>query len=409
MRLIFVLRSQSFALATALVLLAACNTLLAVPTNTPPVVTAPAQRAAVTAAPNPQPSSPPSATLSYELRLEAVQTDILTARKLNDQEQWAQALPIWDEVIAQVPEFAGAYYERTRCYLHLMPNIRVLEEYRDYAERSLADMNQALALDPTNGDYYYERFAVHYNLAEIELYRADYDYWRELALADAQSAIAHDTVRTFVDRDVAYSLVDLRRYQEALDMFSQLPPVKGATLETDAGLQVGLAESYLGLEQLDQALEHIDLAIAASPGMHKQFDRALILYSLDRMDEALSQINASIDESPCCFGPRYYLRALIYYRLGRTDLASADIDTGSGLAWQRGGVRSYVLGVIALDSGQPEQATNLMLEAEASLHPQYSSTILKQIQQDLSKLGATPLVITPSIPLRLTPTAPAPF
>ena len=192
-------------------------------------------------------------------------------------------------------------------------------------------------------------------------------------------------------------------------MFGQLPPVKGATLDTDPGLQVGLAESYLGLEQLDQALEHIDLAIAASPGMYKQFDRALILYSLDRLDEALSQTNASIDTSPCCFGPRYYLRALIYFRLGRTDLASADIDTGSGLAWQRGGVRSYVLGLIALDSGQPEQALNLLLEAEASLHPQYSSTILKRIRQDLSKLGATPWVITPSAPLRLTPTASAPY
>src|SRR5574337_238989 len=129
--------------------------------------------------------------------------------------------------------------------------------------------------------------------------------------------------------------------------------------------------------------------------MYKQFDRTLILYSLDRLDEALSQINASIDATPCCFGPRYYLRALIYYRLGRTDLALADIETGSGLAWQRGGVRSYVLGLIALDSGQREQGMNLLLEAEASLHPQYSSTILKQTQPEFAKLGATPLVINP--------------
>jgi len=394
-------KSKSVALVTALALLAACNT-----PPTPPAIMTPSQRAAATATSNPRPTSPPSPAQSDELRLEAAQADILKAQSLNDQEQWAQALPVWDQVIVQAPEYAKAYYERTRCYLHLMPSIRILEDYRDYAVRSLADMNRALELDPTNGDYYYERFTVHYNLAEIALYRADNDYWRELALADVQSAIAHGTRRTYVDRDVAYTLVDLRRYQEALDMFGQLPLVKGASLESDPGVQVGLAESFLGLEQLDKALQHIDFAIAASPGAYKQFDRALILYSLNRMDEALTQISASIDKSPCCFGPRYYLRALIYYRLGQIDLALADIDVGSGEAWERGGVRSYVPGLIALDSGQQEQATNLLLEAEASLPPRYSSTILKQIQQDLAGVGATPLVITPSAPMRLTPTSP---
>jgi tetratricopeptide (TPR) repeat protein len=287
-----------------------------------------------------------------------------------------------------------------------MPSLHDQEEYREYAERSLADMNQALLLDPANGDFYYERFAVHANLAEIEFYRVDYDYWRELALADAQSAIAYGTRRTYVDRDVAYSLVDLRRYQEALDMFGELPFVPGATLNSDAGIQVGLAESYQGLGQLDEALQHINLAIAASPGEYKQFDRAVILYGLNRLDEALSQLSSLIDEKPCCFGPRYYLRSLVRFRLGQTDLALADIDTGSGLTWQRGGVRSYVLGLTALDSGDTEQALSFLLEAEATLHPQYSSTILEQIQQDLTKLSAVPLTLTPSVPSRLTPAAP---
>ena len=347
--------------------------------------------------------TPPATQDTNQAATTAIEDDIRQALSLTNNGQYSAALPIWDKVIDQLPNSPEARYERTRCYLHLAVDQRIETEYIATMQLALTDMNQALSLDPGKGDYYKERGVIYYNLAQLELYRVDQDYWNQLALADNQAALRYNTTDTYVDRSIAYSLVDAGFPQEALEMFSRLPFVPGDTLETDPGIQVGLAESYFGLGKADEALTHIDLALKASPSAYKKRDRVLILLSLGRLSEALDQINETIADDQFDCGCRYYTRALIYYEQGHPDLAQADIDFGAGQTWERGGLRSYVLARLALDNGDQATGLELLQEAEASLPRRYGLVILQQIQADLANLGAPRLAPTPYAPLVASP------
>jgi tetratricopeptide (TPR) repeat protein len=347
------------------------------------------------------PSVTPSAP--YSQRLAAARPDITKATKLTNNGQYATALELWNKLIPRVPEYADAYYQRTRCIMHLAPEIRVETDYVAAMRRALADMNQALSLDARNGDYFHERQFIYYNFAQIEPYRVNQDYWQELALADAQAAQRFATTIAYADRDIAYRLIDAGHPQEAFDLFSKLPPAAGTKLNTDPGLQVGLAASQFALGFVDEALIHLNLAIKASPSDYKTRDKAIFLLSQGKPAEALAQINTLSDAAGTLCGCGHFIRALIYYRLGKPDQAQADIDLGTPQTWERGGLRAYVLGLLALDRGDQAAGTQLLLEAQASLPRAYGPVLLKQIQDRLDQLGAARLDPTPYAHLIATP------
>jgi tetratricopeptide (TPR) repeat protein len=341
-------------------------------------------------------------TAPYSKRLAAAKADITRATNLTNSGQYAAALALWNKLIPKVPEYADAYYQRTRCLMHLAPAIRVKTDYIAGMQQALADMNQALSLDTRNGNYFHERQFIYYNLAQLELYRADQDYWEGLALADAQAAVRFGTTIAYADRDAAYRLIDVGHPQEAFDLFSTLPPVPGRKRETDADLQVGLAESQFAQGFVDEALQHLDLAIKANPADNNAEEKAIMLLSQSKPADALVQINKlSASGALCACG--YYLRALIYYQLGKPDQAQADIATGTPQTWERGGLRSYVLALLALDQGDQKTGKPLLQEAQASLPRRYGPVLLKQIQAKLDQLGVARLDPTPYAKFTATP------
>lgn len=342
----------------------------------------------------PDPQSP-----NFSDRLNAVQGELQQANTLMQQEQYAAAILCWDDILFRVPEYADAYYKRSQSYWNLTGNQRVQTEYEDYLEHALADLNQAISLDPEVGDYYYARYKVENALADNEIYLVDKNFWYTQAYTDITSAVQFGTKGELVDRNRAFLLVDLGRCNEAVDEANRT--VNSNAAEPKAALHTILAYSSQCLGNYDPALEYIDSAISLYSSFPREFARASILYNMGRLDEALDEVNKLIADQRYYCGCRYYLRALIYYDQGKKDLAQADIDFGTGQTWERGGIRSYVLGHLALDAGDQQQGITLLQEAEASL-TWGDGSLRKRVQKELETLGSTPLSLTVSAPA--TPT-----
>jgi tetratricopeptide (TPR) repeat protein len=336
---------------------------------------------------------------SFSDRLNAVQDEVHQANTLMQQQQYASAIIIWDDLLTRVPEYADAYYQRSLSYRYLTSNQRIQTEYLDYLHHALADLNQAISLAPEMGDYYFARYQVEEALANNEMYLVDKNFWFTQAYQDITLANQYETKGELADREPGFLLIELGRCEEAVDEFNRL--IKINTGEPSAGLTTGLANSSQCLGKYDEALKYIDTAIRLYPSFQRAMARATILYNMGRFDEALSEVNKLIADQRFYCGCRYYLRALIYYDQGKKDLAQADIDFGTGQTWGRGGIRSYVLGHLALDAGDQRQGIALLQEAEASLNWQYGS-LRERVLKELETLGSTPLSLSVSVPA--TPT-----
>lgn len=79
---------------------------------------------------------------------------------------------------------------------------------------------------------------------------------------------------------------------------------------------------------------------------------------------------------------------------GKLAEAEADLVTGVGNTWGRGGMASYVEGRVALARGDRATALEKYLEAEASIRPEYGP-FLGRLRKEIVALGGQPLVITP--------------
>jgi tetratricopeptide (TPR) repeat protein len=134
----------------------------------------------------------------------------------------------------------------------------------------------------------------------------------------------------------------------------------------------------------------------------KTYTKTAYLYQLERLEEALAVISESLESKPEFQGYRYYLRALIYYDMGETDLARADLETGSYYTWERSALYAYVSGKMALEEGQRDAGIAQLQLAEASLDHNFS-LLRMRIIEELAQLGAEPLSITPSITIASTP------
>ncbi len=89
------------------------------------------------------------------------------------------------------------------------------------------------------------------------------------------------------------------------------------------------SQSLLDLDLAGSALKDIDYAIELAPhiGAYRR-QRALNLYAIDKLPEALNDLNVAIGTvSKDSF--LYAFRGHIYNELGKTDLAKRDFDTAS--------------------------------------------------------------------------------
>ncbi len=346
----------------------------------------------------PQPPTPtpsPIPTLTDQQKAQAIASDATQAEALMNQEKYAEAIPYWDRVIAKKPAYGEPYYRRAQCYLKLTQNQRSMTEFEDYKRRALADLDQAIALGPTTGDYYMDRGDTYNSLAGLMSYRADRDPLHSIALENYRQGLAMGGGNEISDTLIPVMLYQLGKCEEGLAETRRLPK------PTESGLNTLLALGNLCLGKFDQALSQIDIAIKVNPSNVRKWYRAIILYNMGRLDDSLAQLNDIFEQSPYYNGYRYYLRALIYYEQKKTDLAQQDLVFGAGQTWARAGLASYVTGKIALDKGDKKTATEQMLIAEATLTRDYG-LFLDRMRKELAQLGTAPLSPTPAIKISVT-------
>ena len=283
----------------------------------------------------------------------------------------------------------------------------------DEIEQARRAIDQAVALYPTNGDYYHHRYNVYRYLASLHEVRADFEYYATISLENLRLSVALGTTNEYADRSIPLTLFSLGRCDEGMEILSQINAARGASAPPSPSLMNIEAHGYLCLGQLETALEYVDRGLVIDEVPEREWLRAMILYQLGRYDDALDQLNELIQEKPYYSGQRYYLRALIYYEKGMPDLAEQDLWMGEANNWGRGGLRTYLLGRMALDSGDQQAAIEYLQNSLATLQWFYRTTLFADVERLLESLGAEPLpeahsawiAVTPIPTLQATPTA----
>lgn len=383
------------------VLPTAAATAIKQPTLPPAWTATPAPPATATA---PTATRAPSRTpsLSFEQRWAAVQAQIAEARALRQAEDYAAAIVAWDAILAQVPEYADGYFRRAANYVALLQNQRILEEYLTYNQQALADLNQAIALDASVGEYFLWRYEVEANLAGVAYYRVEQDYWHNLALADARQAALLGSSDPFADRHVIFLLYALDRCEEGLTETQNLEASLGSFASEDYGLYTAYAEGYLCMGDLDKALENSNMALDLNPDLRRKQNHWTILYIAGEPEVALEMLDVDISDSAYYCGCRYYWRALIEAEQGETETALEDLAMGEMQTWTRGGLRLYTLAQLALAAGETEEGIALLQEADATFWYANGAPLRERIRAELAELNAP--TIAPTLAVSPTPT-----
>lgn len=346
-----------------------------------------------------------STTESFDQRLEKAWPLITQANALTFSQKYGDAVPIWNQALAIVPEYVDGYYKRGAAYFYLTQSQRAKSEYDSYLQLAIDDFDSAINLDPSVGDYYVMRGRAYNSLAYQQLLRADFRALEQAALENFLHGEKLPQTETWqnMETNLLKTMVLAGKCEEVIPQINELLSSRATPAP---GLHAILSDAYYCVGNLEKALEHKNETIKLSPANVCLCERAIILYGLGRFDEAMQDIENSLSSQPYYSGHRYYFRALMYADRGDTEQAQKDLDFGMTQTWSRGGMLSYVQGKIALAQQRPEDAIILFQEAEATYLDE--GPMLDQIRHDLLSLGGTPLsaedTLLGTIPTPMFPT-----
>jgi tetratricopeptide (TPR) repeat protein len=352
---------------------------------------------------SPTPTVFVTATRSAGENLE-LQKRIETATSLTKSGRYDDALELWDQILSDDSDNADAYYGRATCYYQSIFGERSFDNFLRKLDHALQDVDTAIGLRNDIGDYYSMRERIYLALADIADLQVDSIYLVNIALDNARKAAAlGTTIDELADRTVITDMIYAGKCTEALPEIDTLLNKLAPGDTARGGLLTMRSLAYSCLGRLQDALQTVEDAMWNNQNMdYKNWLKAVYLFQLERYDDALPIINHMI---ACCSsygGERYYLRAALYYGLGKTDQAEQDLSIGMGNTWSRNAILPYVEGKLALDAGDKETAIAQLQYAEASL-PSYYYALRSKIQTQLDELGASPLQPTLSTHYTGTP------
>lgn len=226
---------------------------------------------------------------------------VLYAKK----EDYQNAIADLNSAIAADPTLMEAYLNRGAVYRRL----------NDF-DKALSDLNQAIKLDPSIGDAYLERGSAYASLSRFDE-----------AIADFTTAIG-------VDPKTALSALTLRAFAHAgkKDWAGTIEDCTAALKINDAiGLYVVRAAAYLNSEQYQQALADFSTVVTRDPGNALAYNnRATAYAAMKRHDLAIADLNKAIALSPSR-NLFYENRGYEYDELGDCKSALADFDKALSL------------------------------------------------------------------------------
>ena len=303
------------------------------------------------------------------------------------QGQSAEEILAWDKVLEIIPEYAEGHYNRGQAYLKLLNNQRSQEEFQFYLARAGENFDRAIELAPySKGDYYYGRFKYYDALASNQPRRADFLHLENIALDNLLMANQLGNFQEDSGTKLALVYIAAGKCDEGIEQANRLI---AETAEPGVDMIGSLSLGYLCKNDLPKALSYMEEVVKQVDNCRSRFDRARILYSMGRLDDALADLDYTIGKDPNYCGIRYYLRGLIYAENGDLDKAEQDLSFGMGHTWERGGLLSYANGKIALAQGDEESARLHFQEAENTYSLQ--DPIYTKILEDLTALGAEPV------------------
>ncbi len=328
-------------------------------------------------------------------------SDIDRALYLMKNEKYAEALLIWDEVIADVPEYANAYYQRGLCYLGLTDNQRYLEEYYTYAKLAYDDFTTAIEIAPPHGDYYGKlNLAIDAIIGSTGELASDINPYLQESLEAVLTAYDLGYDYPWGNRFLGTTLYNAGYCEEALEYSLRVEIARGEDAYDSPTLTGTISDAYQCLGQYQKALNYALDAMAyreivGGTPRGEQTRLVKLYYTLGRYQDGFEIINGMIEESPSYAGWRYYLRAMFYYQMGEPELAYQDLETGYRWTWGRYGYRTYVLGLLALDEGDEESALYWLQLAEATTIEHIAPFVYAHIREEIDKLGGELLYPTP--------------
>jgi len=386
----FVPTPEEFSLENSAAQTAAVNMSLT-PTGTPETIPSPTG----------EQFSTPSAPLTMSQRLIENYDKVENANQLMLYQHYAEAIFTWNEIIEAVPEYADAYFSRGICYLMLTYNQRFLQVYIENSQKAYDDFTKAIELGPPRGEYYYQRAEATRNLIDQYEFQIDQAPLYQHRLEDILQAYTLSNNEPWGTRSVGLALLEAGYCEESLDYFLRLEDERGQNASPSETINGFIAKDYVCLGQFEKALKYSDTAISIkeSKGEDARWDKfrhSRILVALERYQEALEIINELLEKDPYYDGYRYYDRALLYYKLGMSELAYDDINFGSTQTWGQYGMRAYVLGLLALDEDDEDSALYWLQIAEASLSKFVFPYFYQNTHEEIDRLGGTYLYPTPT-------------
>jgi tetratricopeptide (TPR) repeat protein len=179
----------------------------------------------------------------------------------------------------------------------------------------------ALKKSPKDSRLYFERGVVAVHIPDLEKALADFEQAEKLGFNEPQ---------LFYEK--ARMLCSYGRNEEAL---AELEKLDGKQLKENRRLLECRIEILLALGKTKEALPVCEDLIAFKPGISCGYDnKGLVLYRMQRYQEAIEQFNKAIALSPKT--PRIYMRrAAAYRKLNRNKEADADMAKVEELNKQR--------------------------------------------------------------------------
>ncbi len=212
--------------------------------------------------------------------------------------------------------------------------------------QALADLDQAIALDPSSGESLKERGETYRSMGREGDALADFTRVIQLAPNDADA---------FTNRGMTYIWVAPResgdRYHKALADFSR-------AIELDPGLArafSGRGETYRRMSRHDEALQDLTRAIELDPADQAAIsNRGATYTAIGRYDDAIADFNQAIGQNPANSWA-FAMRGETYRQMGQLDQALDDltgaIDLGFRFPWA-----IAARGLIYLTTGQASAA-----------------------------------------------------
>jgi len=323
----------------------------------------------------------------YEKRLEQAWSAIQQADILSKSNRPSDAILLWNQALAQVPEYADGYYKRGAAYYSLTGSQRVKSEYDYYIQLAISDFDTAINLNPNKGDYFLMRARAYADKAAQQTQRVDFQKLSQVAVENYMRGMELPQQETWDDQTPAM-------YDEMVnagDCETVIPKAQdllSKQSEPSPKLESTLSGAFYCIGDLENALKHINEAYRLSPLSVCLCERAEILYDLGRSEAAMADIEKSLGDNPNYGGYRFYTRALFFADQGNTEQAQKDLDFGMTQTWARGGLLSYVQGKIALSQGKKQDAIYYFQDAEATYL--YEGPLLDKIRQDLQDIGGAP-------------------